>query len=436
MSSIVNTATTILPSAFILLSVFVFAIGTLFMFQKQITSHAIILIALINVIAAITSQYFPEDTLHTGIIRAVVMFGSFAYYLPKLKIDSTTKVIIVYLSYLLIIVTFSSNVESTFSTYLKHGIGLLMFPIAYQYFKDLNNIKALAYLVVISLALINANLIVAQFFHIGRVVYGGSIYVGGGRMGQTYLIAYFLLSIPLILLFKLRERLKLLLFIVYPLSIMFLFLVGRRGSILGFLAGLFVYSLFTYRKSKAMTALSTMVLVGIIAFSVYAEQINFVQDRIMSISEPEDIARYQEVFWSMELIQEKGITHALFGSELFNYQAITGGRRGLHMDYTTLLIGSGVLGLLLYLSIYYTLFKQIIRIAAKIKSNKMRREIYATFFSLITCAAIISISGQYGSISSLALLFIIFGSILGITFALAEQDYSGIFVNKSAPLHK
>ena len=130
-------------------------------FAGKIKYHFILLIAALNVLTAITSAYFPEGDLHTGIIRAIVMILFFVYYIPKLELDLTTKIIIIYLVYLAILIPFSSNAESTLSAYIRHGISLMMFPIAFAYFQNINNIHYLYFLTIISLTLIIFNYFVA-----------------------------------------------------------------------------------------------------------------------------------------------------------------------------------------------------------------------------------------------------------------------------------
>ncbi len=392
-------------------------------FAKQIKYHFIIIIALLNVIVAFTSAFPLIGEANSGIIRMIIMLAYFAYYLPKLKIDATTKFIIIYLLYLLILVPMSSNIQATFFNYLRHGIALLMFPIALNYFKDLKNIRTLGYLTVISLVLLFSHFIYAQVFQTGEVLYRGYIFTGGGQAQQTYLIAYFLLLVPLFFLFDVDKRIKRLLIIIYPLSLVPLIMIARRGSIFGFLIGLFIYLLFTYRKSRGITILTVLAFIIILLVSLFGDSFYALFDsRMVDIVELERMGRYNEYFWAIDLIRERGITQALFGAELFNFQSITGGTRTLHSDFASILIGSGFIGILLYLMIFFSLLKNFSKNIKNTKSKKLRKELNAIFWSLIICNVIISLSGQYYLISSLTIIFIIFGSILGISNSISSYD--------------
>ena len=393
-------------------------------FAGKIKYHFILLIAALNVLTAITSAYFPEGDLHTGIIRAIVMILFFVYYIPKLELDLTTKIIIIYLVYLAILIPFSSNAESTLSAYIRHGISLMMFPIAFAYFQNINNIHYLYFLTIISLTLIIFNYFVAQYFGIGRTpYYEGGIYLGGGGVQQTYLIAYFLLLLPLFFHFDIPSKLKNIIYLIYPVAIIPLLLIGRRGAILGFLIGILVYLVFTYRKSKAILVVGAIIISAVIAINLYYEQFSgILEHRMRGVEEPEKIGRFAEYYWAKDLIREKGYSHALFGSELFNYQSISRGRRALHNDFTTILIGSGIIGLSLYMLIYIVIIMCYRRYSITIKSQSIKKELRAVLYSLIAAGFIISISGQYYVISALAILFILLGAILGISKDISISD--------------
>jgi len=413
-----------LSSAFLYLSISIFSLAIIVLFAKQLKYHSIIVIALLNVITAISSAYFPEGEVHSGIIRAIIMIGFLAYYIPKLDYDATTKIIIIYLVYLLVLTPFSSNIERTFSTYIKHGISLMMFPIAYSYFKNINNIVYLCILTVASLSLFILNYIIAQYLGIGSTpYYEGGVYLGGGGVQQTYLIVYFLLIIPIFFQFTIPSKLKNIIYIIYPVAIIPLLLIGRRGAILGFLIGVLVYLFFTYRKSKAILMIVIVVLSAIFAINIFHEQFTgILEHRMRGIEEPERIGRFAEYYWAKDLIRDKGYRHALFGSELFNYQSISGGRRPLHNDFTTFLIGAGIVGLSLYIFIYVTMMANYRRNERYINSYSIRKELRAVLYSLIAAGFVISISGQYYVISALAILFILLGAILGISEDISIRD--------------
>src|SRR5690606_11597887 len=190
----------------------------------------------------------------------------------------------------------------------------------------------------------------------------------------------------------------LLLLALFPLA-----LIGRRGAILGFGAGLIIYLVLTPRNGRLLGLVGTAVALGVVTLPLYMDHIQGVLlQRMEDADSPTEIGRFQELVIGARMLRDEGIGHALFGTELFNYTALTNDTRDLHTDYATYLIGSGLVGFFLYFSILPALWLDFWRRIYVLKNAAIIREFAAVFLGLIAAYVIISFSGQYYVVSSLS----------------------------------
>src|SRR5690606_91990 len=196
--------------------------------------NIVLFIFVLNVLVSVTAEYFPQGTLHSGLLRAGVM----AVAIPLLMLRGVRMtrggvILVVFLSYLLILVPFSSSPLDTLNTLLKVAISLLMFVISYNYIRGKKARRKLASIIPVCLALFIINFGVAQVFGLGKSFYHEAGFkTGGGGVQQTYLISYLVLFVPLLghyrgTDFTLRKSDTLLMVLaLFPLV-----LIGRRGAI-------------------------------------------------------------------------------------------------------------------------------------------------------------------------------------------------------------
>ncbi len=376
----------------------------------------VLFIILINVLVSLTAGFFTSDYLHIGIMRAALM----ALMIPLLMIDGvrltwTAAAIFACLVYLICLVPFSSAPVKTFDVVAKVAISLLMFVMAYNYIRGEAARRKLSKLVSICLALFFINFIIAQIFGIGiNPYYEEGLKAGAGNVQQTYLIAYLLIFSPLVGFYR-NEPFRIrwweatiMLFALFPLA-----LIGRRGALLGLLAGLVIYTVFTPKKTRVFGAIGVAALLAAATLPLYIHHVyGVLEDRMRETDTPDQIGRVQEMINGIELVRYGELKEVLFGRELFNYVSVTRDFRDLHTDYAAYLLSAGLIGFLLYFSIIPALWLDYWRRLRCVRRAALAREFTGVFIGLIAAYIIISFSGQYYVVSSLSLVFSLWGALL------------------------
>lgn len=394
------------------------------MFQNRSTglkvnfkrADIVLFIFFLNVVVSMTVGFFPPNWMHIGAMRALLMAG----LVPLLMIDRIRLtwaggMIFICLIYLVIMACFSSNYFRTFDVLVKVAISLLMFVLAYNYLRGEEARRKLIVLIEISLALFVFSFGIAQVFKIGVNPYAEEgLNPGAGNIQQTYLIAYFLLFLPLAGFFRNRPfKLHWWEGVLFLLSLFPLTLIARRGAILGFLAGGIVYAILTPKKARVVAGVSCAVVLAMVTLPLYIGHVQAIMEhRTMEAEAPNEMGRVQELEKGLKVLREGKIQHALFGQELFNYVEITRDFRDLHTDYATYLLGGGLVGFVLYFSIIPALWLDFWRRIPLIRNLYVLREVAAVFIGLKAAFFIISFSGQYYVISSLTIVFSLWGAML------------------------
>jgi hypothetical protein len=133
--------------------------------------------------------------------------------------------------------------------------------------------------------------------------------------------------------------------------------------------------------------------------------------------------RYREVFFMLEEMSNLSYLQILFGYEPFNSSKIMakyfGRPRQLHVDYTILLLGTGIFGLASYLLLFWRIFAFSRRLKLNFLQNKVKKgllevnENFALICSLLVLSLVMSFSGGIQFISYRIILFLYIGYAMG-----------------------
>jgi hypothetical protein len=306
---------------------------------------------------------------------------------------------------------------------MKIAISLLMLPIGFKVAQFDNNrmIKGIYWTIIVLLL----NYIFSQFFKLGDSVYSDDTFYKGGATASAPVI----LSMSILIIFyafnvNQLPYSKIFTVIASSIAIFIIILSVKRGAILGLAAGFAVYFIFT---SKKLNSSFRLLLIGLGLIMILSEYSDVVQKRVDARSteknEIQNENRYREVFFMFEEMANLSLPQKLFGYEPFNSSKIMakyfGRPRQLHVDYTILLLGTGIFGLLIYLG----LFLMIYLFANNLKSLYLRNgfvngrlqvfENFALLSSLIVLSLTMSFSGGIQFLSYRIILFLYIGYSIG-----------------------
>jgi hypothetical protein len=333
--------------------------------KKQDNSFlwAVALSPCVNIGLDLLMNFSPSLKISAIILRLVFNLLLIFYFLniygiPKNNLNSY---LLVYILYLLGISMLASNLmESVFDGFMKIAISLLMLPIGFKVAQFDNNrmIKGIYWTIIVLLL----NYIFSQFFKLGDSVYSDDTFYKGGATASAPVI----LSMSILIIFyafnvNQLPYSKIFTVIASSIAIFIIILSVKRGAILGLAAGFAVYFIFT---SKKLNSSFRLLLIGLGLIMILSEYSDVVQKRVDARSteknEIQNENRYREVFFMFEEMANLSLPQKLFGYEPFNSSKIMakyfGRPRQLHVDYTILLLGTGIFGLLIYLGLFLMIY--------------------------------------------------------------------------------
>jgi hypothetical protein len=283
----------------------------------------------------------------------------------------------------------------------------------------------------------------ANFFDLGDVSYrsdmSDSMSVG---LGDAKLYSPALGVIILIFHLFLNPRAKYRKVIGYiVVTVVFLYLVFslRRTTIIIVVLGLVLYLFYANRITRIIPIILSAAVIMLATapwWSDFLEQRMSLRNSTAFSSDYNVTSegRYQEFVLVLQH-SFQSTTTALFGTELFNSAGNYGfynSTRIIHIDYLTIIHGSGIFGLLIYVIFYLTLFRSVAiwSIPNQYRTKKYQ-DIYALLITFIILSLVISLSGQMYTITFRSILFIYIGSLSKIIF-LSRFNYTQLIIQKPA----
>lgn len=271
------------------------------------------------------------------------------------------------------------------------------------------------------------NIIISTVFGITGKSYSREIFQVGNIFTEGLnSMAYILIATPLIL--HLRPKNKRLIFIIAIIIFILVFVQLKRISILAVIIGLMIQVVYSKNRISIVLGLVVSVLVMLVAYPVYENALNLqykVRERRLTTVNIEEEGRYQETFHAInETIFSNDLKLFLFGKEVFNspgnYANGKYGPRMIHNDYNMILHGSGVIGLLLFISwpIPLYLFYRKIKITAQysFQDKRLFDILSVLFINLIIIGYLISLSGSLKGVLFNSIRVALMGSILRLFY--------------------
>ena len=274
------------------------------------------------------------------------------------------------------------------------------------------------------------NYLASQFFKLGVSVYSEDSFYKGGATASAPII----LAISILIFFSAFNTnqlpySKIFTVLLSSFAIFIILLSVKRGAILGLIIGFIIYFIFT---SKKLNTSFRLILIGISFVLIFFEYSDIIQKRVdartTEKNEIQNENRYREVFYMFEEMEKLSIPQVLFGYEPFNSSKVMakyfGRPRQLHVDYTILLLGTGIFGLAAYLLLFWRIFTFSRRLKFIFIRNKFKKgllevsENFALVCGLLALSLVMSFSGGIQFISYRIILFLYIGYAIGRIYLL------------------
>lgn len=387
---------------------------------KVKTYTLFLLIPIINVIANITTNYFPSGTINPGLFRTLFMFWVVLILFTKFKIafKSIVTSIVLYLLYHFILISFNLEYIYSLTNFIKLAIPLLTISIGFTIFNSIEKNHQLLRIYVISLAILCSNYLIANLFGFGSSTYlEDSFYLGGASNGLTNEMAVMILVVLTYILISSNRRWNIFAFIIIAISFIVILTVLRRGAVLTLLAGVGVLILSVGLNRKILKSLVIVAIGLVILFPIYGNTLisrfEFRVDTLGgSLTNYETEGRYLEIYRVLNDIETKGAKMLLFGTHNLNSVNYFGGRE-IHVGYTALLHGSGIIGLGWFLLIIFQLVMKQNKYYKKLKKIYHYKVLNGLFWGLVIALFTYLLTSRLHSYTSTIPFFLMLGSILG-----------------------
>ena len=372
--------------------------------------------------------------IRAGLYYSVICYALFQGYKSK---DNINKIFIVFFFYVFLQIPFSTVPLDSLRISLKILMSIMMFPVGYYLINNFKKLKILNKSLIFLMFLFILNYVVSQYFGIGTSVYtGGTEFIMGNLDDTWNNVTYMLLVIPAILL---TERKKKRVYVLVVILIILLIIGLKRIAILGVIIGYVIYIISTGKafKSAVVSVVFICVFYALLPIfeSVLVQRFEARGDKLSggsaaSIIEKE--ARFLETLAVFnEVFEMEDPIKIFFGGQAFysvgNYGNGGFGERQLHIDYNLIINTIGIVGLILYLRIFYYIFKMRARVKKYLVKNNAFLELESVFYMLFFTQFITSFGGQMYAFTFRAIIFLYLGSVLGIMY---NQARINIDMNK------
>lgn len=371
---------------------------------------------LINILFFSFIDVIPEE-LNIDIIRGIIAYSAIFYFLQKhsLILDKPGKILLAFTIFVIIMSLYTFIIYNSLDKVVfKIIVASFFYFIGAYYVRENRHLILMLNTFYYSIIIILSSILIFKLFDITVPdQYQSGVELGAQGVNTTKIFPILFLPLLLTVTFNRRNKIKLFInFILITVSIIIIILGMKRGTVFGLSLAFLSYLIFSGRKLKASRIFLLLALLTFLASTFFWETIVEVysvrSERYEALIEEryEEEARYNEMLLAINNISIVNPLSSLFGygfrSEFFVYNVT----RMFHTDYMTLLHGTGIFGLFLFIYFYFSIFKQSTNLKI-VRNNYILREIRAISIALIIYLIFIGASGSIHEIDlrGFALLF-------------------------------
>ncbi len=375
---------------------------------------AVVALILVNALADVTTNYVEEGGITPGAIRFVFLVATLLLIVPRARCGAVGKAILAFCGYTWLLLWASSNITYSTGIWFKVCLPMLLLPVGYTFFGAFRSRRSLVRGILGAVAIIVAQVWLAQVFRLGDSVYiKDSFYLGGGLIEVTYTLVLALVMLPY-LLPVLRRRERLWALGLSLVSLVAVLLYVRRGSYAGLAGAVMVYTFMTPRRTPYLIGAAVLGVALLAASPLYGDLLlDRIEGRGIRDRALQEEGRFGETLYVAEDLRQGSPFQVAFGTELFNspdyFRSVMHGRQ-LHVDYNILLHGAGVVGLGLYLLVFLLIMLRAYRSS---RGGRPQARVYmALVFALCVMNAVLGLSGALEAAGYRTLLFLSLGALL------------------------
>ena len=389
-------------------------------------------IPVINVIATIFTPFFQGGTLNPGVVRGIILALFCLWFIfTRAKFNFITNSSYFFLAYLLLLCLFSESFITSFYIYNKVFVASIFLPLSLHFISSENRFRYFIRSCLIALFLLELNFIISNILGIGFATYQDeSILFGESGVNITKYMVIFIMILPFYLKYEQVKTYRVIGVILLIIGIIIVILGMKRSAILAISAGFILYALFTPYKSRMVRIIPFAAVLLVLSGPYYIPAIKKrFESREQKVSmsyeqlqDNEEEGRLLEVQYTFSQTFDDSFERIFIGYNLFMKKPFSGHKRMLHIDYMNMLGGAGLIGLSIFIFIYYKIWAVAKKIKKRLHHSTFQREIHATIVALIGVQIFMSIGGTMQGLDLRGTILLILGALLGLSLQNLKKE--------------
>lgn len=383
---------------------------------------------IINIVyIALAGILFPKKSTLSIIVGGGFALLALFWFVKYVKHPKKFFFVYIYSIYVFILLFNSSDFQYSLKIYLKVFTAIWMFPVAVYIIKNNKAFNFFNNKIYPLIILYLLNFIVMNILGIGLKGYGDTIQTGNLFTEGLNTMAYVIIYLPLLILMNKNKSLNKYIFLILAILVIVELITLKRITIIASIFGIVFYIIFSKDKSIYLRYLVFGMVTMLALFPLYKDVLSkqiINRGTQLELSSYENEMRYMEFFYvNDKIFSFKDLFKSFFGEETFNSQGmygpleVFGPDRQIHNDYSRLLFDTGIIGILLYLSLQYSILRMYLTIRQQVKnlfSHKLFSTFNAVFLSIFLVGFIFNFSGGIDGTLFQAFRYVVLGGIIGL----------------------
>jgi hypothetical protein len=356
-----------------------------------------------------------------GTIRNIILLLIVSYLFLrtyKFVLRNYLFVIILLAYFLFRVIYTSSSVLASINAYINFFIPILLYPVSIKICKSDKEFFILLKNTFYAIVFFTFFMIISNTFNIGYDQYKGG-FESGFTFEKIFFLSFGLLIMPMYLTYiQPHKRFFSIMIIVF--SFVLIVINMNRSSLIIVLIGVLVYLIFKRNKPKQIFYILTLSLLFLFGLYLFRDTLTRQYKARIEIIEKRKGIENEGRFMEFQIIIPESIEGktVFFGKEAFNSTGHYGNGvfldRPLHVDLMIIYFGFGLLGIVLYLFIFYKLFQNIFKYKMYKEKLFFYNLLFILFLSFLLGRFAVLFSGGLLVSSYNSLVFIYLGTIVSI----------------------
>ena len=368
---------------------------------------------------------FFDQSKYITYTRAVVLIFLFIMVFTRSTIKKNFGIFLFFI-YMLLLLAYSPLPYNSLKMLIIELSSIVMLPLGFMFFKTRDDLTKL-----------NRTMFWFILFWIGYVLYctvfkiggessekfGTMFYFGGFAVnGGLTVISFVIVLLPLIFQDNKQVRRRIILYAIVPLILLIVLMSLKRMALIIIIAGYVYYMMrgpvkFRYRTLLYAAGAIIILLSFTAKFSDYLA-VRYAErgaSRFQSNFYEQESRYYELLMVKKELLSFKDPNESLFGKGLGEITMDTDvdQERKIHIYYIYLMNSAGLLGLFLFMRIYWLALRNFRHYSNMVK-NQSLIILKIMFFNLLVLFIISGFAGGLTHITFRGLVFLYIGAIMGI----------------------